>query len=488
MSILKNFFYNVGYQVFIIIVPLILAPYISRVVGPSGVGTYSYTYSIVSLFGIFANLGISKYGNREISKCKGDREKRSRVFAELISAKIGCSVIVLAVYFCYIKLFGEEYRLALLLQVFNLLAFMADVSWFFWGIQEFRITTAVCAVFNVLSVFFIFGFVRTEADVGIYIFIQAFRVFLIQSCTWFFLPKYIDIRISWRYIARRHWKSLILLFFPVFAKYLYSMMDRIMIEGIAGITEVGYYENVQSITLTAVTVLTAAGDVVMPRMTVLYERDEKEKARELFRGVFHLVSFIAVGMVFGFIGIADDFIPLFYGNKFETCVFLLKMIAPVVLFSGYSDLIRNNFLLPRYKDKEYVIALIFGAAVNLVINLLLIGRFGSAGAIAGTVTAECIVMLVQLLYVKRELEITYFFKNMIIYCLLGTLILIPCGVLDMFDINPVLNIALDIIAGGGVYAAGVMVYLYVSEKETSVKIVKILKNKLHTSIKNDTIY
>ena len=93
--------------------------------------------------------------------------------------------------------------MALLLQVFNLLSFMFDISWFFWGMQEFRVTTTVCAIFNILSVFFVFGFVRTEADTGIYIFIQAFRVFLIQACTWLFLPKYIDVRISWRYIHKK---------------------------------------------------------------------------------------------------------------------------------------------------------------------------------------------------------------------------------------------------------------------------------------------
>lgn len=84
MKAARNFIYNIGYQVLIIIVPLILAPYISRVVGPEGVGTYSYTYSIVTMFGLFASLGMAKYGNREISKCGDDREKRTRVFSELM--------------------------------------------------------------------------------------------------------------------------------------------------------------------------------------------------------------------------------------------------------------------------------------------------------------------------------------------------------------------------------------------------------------------
>lgn len=173
------------------------------------------------------------------------------------------------------------------------------------------------------------------------------------------------------------------------------MMDRIMIGNMVDIAEVGYYENVQSITITAVTVLTAAGDAVMPGMTRLYMEGNMERARKMFRGTFHLISFLSVGMMFGFMAVAEEFIPWFYGDQFYKCIRLLQMIAPVVLFSGYADLIRNVFLLPRYRDKEYVIALLVGAAVNFAINISLIRPLGSAGAIIGTVCAECLVMAVQ---------------------------------------------------------------------------------------------
>lgn len=465
MKVFKNFLYNVGYQVLIIIVPLILAPYISRVVGPDGVGTYSYTYSVVTLFGLFANLGMAKYGNREISKCGNDREKRTEVFSELISVKISCSVIVLALYLCFVQIYGGTHTAALFIQVFNLLSFMADISWFFWGMQEFRITTAICGFFNIASIFFIFTFVRTQADVGVYIFILAFRAFLIQTGSWMFLRRYVDLKPVWRGVFRKHLKSLVLLFLPVFAKYLYSMMDRIMLGNMVGITEVGYYENVQSITLTAVTVLTAAGDVVMPRMTVFYEQKEIKKAEDLLRGVFHLVSFLAVGMMFGFIAVADNFVPWFYGDKFSTCILLLQMIAPAVLFAGYSDLIRNVFLLPRYMDSEYVIALLAGAAVNFAVNFALIPRFGSAGAIVGTVCAELLVMTVQIWFIRRELKLPYFMKRALIYCLLGSLILIPAPLTGLLGLSPAANLALDICSGGAVYAAGVAVYICFAERE-----------------------
>ena len=66
-SIKKNFIYNIAYQVLIIILPLITTPYVSRVLGVDGVGTYSYTYSIAYYFCLFGMLGISNHGNRSIA-------------------------------------------------------------------------------------------------------------------------------------------------------------------------------------------------------------------------------------------------------------------------------------------------------------------------------------------------------------------------------------------------------------------------------------
>ena len=65
-NIKLNYIFNAGYKLFTIIVPLITAPYVSRVLGAEGVGTYSYTFSIVSYFTMVATLGGNAFGNRHI--------------------------------------------------------------------------------------------------------------------------------------------------------------------------------------------------------------------------------------------------------------------------------------------------------------------------------------------------------------------------------------------------------------------------------------
>ena len=83
----KNFIYNVMYQILILIIPLITAPYLSRVVGSEGIGIFSYTYSIVYYFMLLTLLGVNNYGNREIAKVRDSKKELSKHFGVYIVFK-----------------------------------------------------------------------------------------------------------------------------------------------------------------------------------------------------------------------------------------------------------------------------------------------------------------------------------------------------------------------------------------------------------------
>ena len=87
-SIKTNYIYNLLFQVLTLITPLITTPYISRVLGADGIGTLSYTESVVSYFSLLATLGITTYGYREISYVQDSTERRSIVFWNTVLLKL----------------------------------------------------------------------------------------------------------------------------------------------------------------------------------------------------------------------------------------------------------------------------------------------------------------------------------------------------------------------------------------------------------------
>ena len=77
-SVRKNYFYNLLYEIVVLVVPLITAPYLSRVLGADGVGVSSYTLSIVSYFILIANVGTTSYGAREIAMARDNKKDMSK--------------------------------------------------------------------------------------------------------------------------------------------------------------------------------------------------------------------------------------------------------------------------------------------------------------------------------------------------------------------------------------------------------------------------
>ncbi|MEQ6366320.1 oligosaccharide flippase family protein, partial [Lactiplantibacillus plantarum] len=83
MKVVRNYLYNAGYQLLNLIVPFITVPYIARVLGPEGVGINSYTNSIITYFLLIGTLGITVYGNREITYHRDNVNERSKIFWEI---------------------------------------------------------------------------------------------------------------------------------------------------------------------------------------------------------------------------------------------------------------------------------------------------------------------------------------------------------------------------------------------------------------------
>ena len=112
-----NFLYNMVYQVALMILPLITMPYVSRVLGAEGIGTYSYTYSIAQYFLLFGMLGVENYGNRSIARVRDDEQKRSAVFSSIYTLQFIIASISVIVYVLYIAMFSGN-KLYAFLQVF----------------------------------------------------------------------------------------------------------------------------------------------------------------------------------------------------------------------------------------------------------------------------------------------------------------------------------------------------------------------------------
>lgn len=423
-SIRKNFLYNAVYQLLVIVLPLITAPYVSRKLGATELGVYSYTYSVVYYFQLFAMLGISNHGNRSIAAIRDDRGKTSRVFCQIYSIQKITFTIAILLYLLYIYFFNIDNHAIALIQLIYLISGLMDISWFFFGLEEFKLTVTRNVIIKFMTTIFVLGFVDNANDTWKYALILAGGTLLSQGYLWAFIGKYRDkVKIN-VYELKEHIIPILTMFIPVLAYSIYKVLDKIMLGNMSSYDQVGFYQNAEKIISIPTGVITALGTVMLPRMANLMAHGENERVKSYIAVSFKVVTIIGSAIAFGLISISDLFVPVFFGTGYEECIDLIRFLSLIVFFMAWANVIRTQYLIPHHKDKIYLISTFAGAIVNLLINLALIPKYSATGAAVGTVFAEFSVMLIQVILVRKELPIIKYFLEQIPYLLIGTIMCI----------------------------------------------------------------
>ena len=402
-NVRRNFLYNLFYQILTFLLPLITTPYLSRVLGAEKTGVYSYSYSVAYYFVLFAMLGLNNYGNREIAKIRDDRYQRSKLFWEIYGLQVCNSVVIIIIYSLINLLFRNE--LINWIMLLYVASSIFDINWFFWGLEEFKITVTRNTVIKIATVVAILLFVKSREDVYIYALIMAGSMLLSPILLW----PYLRARVDWRKPGFRevlsHLKPNLILFIPVIAVSLYKVMDKIMLGSMASYSEVGLYDYAEKVIAIPTCCVNALGTVMMPRMANLVAQKDNSTEKETIYKSMIFGTALATAMSFGLIGIADVFVPLFYGEGFSKCVILFYILLPSCVFLAIANVIRTQYLIPHSMDKEFTVSLGAGACINLLINAMLIPQLQSIGAAIGTLLAEALVCFIQGYYVRKKIEL-----------------------------------------------------------------------------------
>ena len=106
-SLGKNIFYSTLLSFFNIVYPLLTASYVSRILGAQNIGILNYSQSVINFLLVFAMLGISTYGVKEIASVRDNQKEKEKVFSELFFIKFYSSIIVYIFYIFLVFSYSE---------------------------------------------------------------------------------------------------------------------------------------------------------------------------------------------------------------------------------------------------------------------------------------------------------------------------------------------------------------------------------------------
>lgn len=476
-SIKKNFMYYTLLKILNIIFPLITFPYVARVLSAEGIGKVNFSLSVINYFILISQAGIPTYAIRECAKYRDDKDKLSKTVQEILILN---SITVLIAFFLLIVIINNvetlfNYKKILLMMSLNILSVNIGIEWLYQAIEEYRYITIRSCIVKLIALIAVFLFIREENDFFLYGLITILSVSLGYFFNFIHAKKYIYILKKYPfYDFKKHIRPIILLFAMSLSISIYVNLDKVMLGFISGNKSVGLYTTANKMVKVILALVTSLGTVLLPRMSYYIEKKSKQEINKLISKSLDFILMISIPASIGIIMLAKPIILVLAGWDYVDAIITIKIISPIIVAIGLSNLIGIQILVSHGKEKLTLISIIIGAVINFTLNLILIPMFHQNGAAIGTLIAEIVVTLAQLLLSFQYIKGNINYKNIVSYLIGALLIVITSIAISYISSGFIITTVLSVFLSVGIY----FVFLYLIKNEIVCEITNKLKAKI----------
>ncbi len=405
-SLKLNFVMNAILTMSSFIFPLITFPYVSRVLLPVGTGKVSFATSLISYFSMFAQLGIPTYGIRACAKVRDNREELTRTAHELLMINLIMNVLsyaVLILALLFVPRLQEDRTLYIVVS-FTIILTSIGMEWLYKALEQYTYITVRSIIFKFVALVAMFLLIHEQEDYVIYGGITILAASASNIFNFINVHKYIDMKPVGNYNLRRHLKPVAIFFAMSCATTIYTNMDTVMLGFMTSDEEVGYYNAAVKIKTILVSIVTSLGTVLLPRASYYVEKGMMEEFRRITKKAINFVFLLATPLMLYFMIYARQGVLFLSGEAYENSILPMQIIMPTLLLIGLTNILGIQILVPLGREKMVLYSEIAGAAVNIIVNAILIPQLKSSGAAIGTLVAELTVLIVQYAALRNQVS------------------------------------------------------------------------------------
>ncbi len=408
MSLKKNLTYSLALTLSTYLIPVFVYPYVARVLGPSGIGAVDTVESIINYAILVSMMGLTTIGAREVAKARGDAQTLSAVFSSLFSLNVISTSLVLIGLTLLVWLVPQFSAAPTLMSIgmAKVVLNIFWIEWFFKGMELFRYITIRSICLRLCFILAVYLLVGDEADVVLYYVLWVSITAGNALFNWFYRRRF--VRFSWRNISLNVYaKPFLLLGLFALSSAVYTQLNVFFLGLSCGWEQVGYYTMATKLYTVIMAVFTSLTTVMIPRMTVLVKENSEEEIRRLVNKTFQLLFLFAFPTVVFMEIFAPEIIYLIGGSGFAPSVLPMRMVMPLIFIIGTEQILMMQVLVPHRKDGIVFANALAGAAVCVLLNLLLLPGMQSMGSAIAWVCAEITVALLAVFWTWRTVRIGF---------------------------------------------------------------------------------
>ncbi len=403
-TVLRNFASLSVLQAITYVLPVLILPYLFRVIGPEKFGLIAFAQAFVQYFMILTDYGFSISATKEISLCQHDRTEVNKVFSSVMTMKIVLALISLGILGCavyFIPKFHDDWRVYLL-SFGAVLGNTLFPVWFFQGTEKMKYIADLNIAGGILTVLCILFSVRGPQD---YLMVP-----LINSCValitglWGQYIAFKHLGVSFRFPGytslRRQLTAGWDIFVSVVAINAYTTTRIFAVGLLTNNTITGFYSIAEKLAgLCQTFPLASFSQALFPRLSKIFHKS-KARAYEFMQRIQLItinISLICLPLIFVF---ANPIIRTIFGGNYPETVLSFRLLLVSVLFIS-SNAFRVQFLLVCGKTHIYSRIHVVMAMIGLPMIFMLISSFSYVGAAIATILIEAGIFAITYVTVRR---------------------------------------------------------------------------------------
>jgi len=401
--VLENFFSLSTLQSINYLLPVIVLPYLIRVIGPEKFGLIAFAQAFIQYFMIFTDYGFSLSATRKISLCREHKDKVCEIFSSVMTVKIVLAFISFLILLAVVH-FVPKFKDDWLIFVLSFGAVIGNTLfpvWFFQGTEKMKYISIVNIIGGITYAVCIFIFVRGPGD---YLYVPAlnsifflvtglsglhiaFRKFGIE----FIVQSYADIKQE----LKTGWN----IFISVVAINAYTATRIFAVGLLTNNILTGYYAIAEKMAnIVQAFPLDSLSQAMYPRLSKIFARNKTRaiKIMNKLQASMTVAYVISVPLIFI---MAPLVVKLVCGQAYEEVITALRLLLLGVFFVG-ANAFRVQFLLVGGRADIYSKLHVAAALVGLPLIFLLIRYFSYLGAAVATIATEIGILILTLRIVK----------------------------------------------------------------------------------------
>lgn len=440
-----------------ILIPLLIFPYLTRVLGAENFGKFSFSQSIISYAILAAMLGVNTYAVREGARIRDDKTALSKFVSEIFSLNVISGFIAIVVLLGAISINSKlgEYDILIYILCLIVPATILGRDYINVIYEDFLYIALRYIIIQIIGVLFVFILIREPKHYVVYTGIYTFTMTAGYIINLFYTKKYVPIRLTLNLNLKKHLVPILILFCGDVATTIYLQSSITIIGILKDDYDVGVYTFASKIYILSKSMIYALTAVAIPRIVYYLGSNNIEKYNAFSSKLFDYLLSLTLPAAVGLFILGDEIIRLIGGPEYISGVPSLKVLSIALLVAVFSGYFCNAILVPNRQEKQFLYIVVLSAIVNICLNLILIPDVGIFGAAITTLISEIVVAVMAYYVSKPKLKLSIARKNLVLTVFGSILVSFICFVIkyhvDSYFIRLLLAIPISMTLYGFVH-------------------------------------